>query len=309
MLRTLIDLAREQMTRADTLEKTLVLQGRALGQALADREIGNVQEAEFRVFSQWGEDGILHYLTGHVPVPNRLFVEFGVEDYRESNTRFLLASGGWRGVILDGGTAHQRFVRKAGLDWKFGLRAVSAFVTRENINELLTAAGAHGDIGLLSIDIDGNDYWIWDAIDCIAPRIVVVEYNSLFGPDRAVTIPYDPAFRRSTAHRSNVYYGASLAAVSAVARRKGYTLVGCNSAGANAFFVRDDCVGSLPTPTVEQAFVARHFREARDASGRLLLQSGHDEVRLIEHLEVVDVATQKVMRIRDLFAGTPNRLP
>ena len=173
--------------------------------ALADRE--------FRVFSQWGEDGIIQHLIRAVPVAQRVFVEFGVENYTEANTRFLLTNDNWSGLVIDGSEDHIRSVKKDAIYWRHNLKAVSAFVTRENINALLRENGLTGEIGLLSIDVDGNDYWVWEAIDAVQPAIVVIEYNARFGPERAVTVPYDAAFVRQKAHHSMIYYGASLAAL------------------------------------------------------------------------------------------------
>ena len=140
----------------------------------------SLRAAEFKVFSQSNEDGIIQYLVDRVDVPDRTFVEIGVQDYSESNTRFLASNNNWSGVIIDSGVAHLDFVQRTELDWRFGVRAVTAFVTRENVNDLIISAGVKGDIGLLSIDIDGMDYWILDAIDVVSPRILVLEYNAMF---------------------------------------------------------------------------------------------------------------------------------
>lgn len=250
--------------------------------ALADRE--------FRVFSQWGEDGIIQHLIRVVPVAQRVFVEFGVENYTEANTRFLLTHNNWSGLIFDGSEDHIRSVKKEALYWRHNLKAVAAFVTRENINTLLRENGLSGEIGLLSIDVDGNDYWVWEAIDAVQPAIVVIEYNARFGPERAVTVPYDAAFVRQKAHYSMIYYGASLAALVALGRRKGYAFVGANTAGNNAFFVRRELKpDSLPERSAAGGFVACQFREARDQEGKLLFLSPAEEVARLAALPVVEV--------------------
>lgn len=260
------------------------------------------REAEFGVFSQWGEDGILQYLIGKVPIADRSFIEFGVESYAESNTRFLLVNDGWRGLILDGGDAHRRFVARRGLDWRHELTAVQAFVTRENVNELFARAGFTGDVGLLSIDIDGNDYWVWEAIEAVTPRIVVCEYNSVFGPELAVSVPYEAAFDRARYHQSRLGYGASLAALAHLARRKGYRLVAGNSAGNNAFFVREDCASDLHEQSPREAWVESRFRESRGPAGELTLISSHRErLHELRDRPLVDVRTGKVAPVRDLF--------
>ncbi|MEY2399238.1 MAG: hypothetical protein QOJ00_2412 [Actinomycetota bacterium] len=239
------------------------------------------RESEFGVFSQWGEDGIIQFLLAHVPIADRAFVEFGVEDYREANTRFLLQHDYWAGLILDRGQDHVEYVERSGLAWRHTIEARSSFLDCDNINQVIADGGMRGDIGLLSVDVDGNDYWLLDAIDVVAPRILVAEYNSLFGPTASVTVPYDPGFDRRTAHGSGLYYGASLTALTKAAERKGMSLVGCNRAGVNAFFVRSDLVGDIPTRTPHEAFVERQHREARAADGALLYTSGAEAQRAL----------------------------
>lgn len=122
-------------------------------------------------------------------------------------------------------------------------------------------SGIFGEIDLLSIDIDGNDYWVWKAMTAIRPRVVVIEYNSSFGPDRSVTVAYDPSFRRYEKHPSGLYYGASLQALNKLAAQKGYFLAGCDSAGVNAFFVRDDLADrGIAKIEVSRAFVPQYDR-------------------------------------------------
>ena len=186
---------------------------------------------EFRVFSQFGEDGIIRHLVERVAIPRPLFVEFGVETYEESNTRFLMIDRNWAGLVIDGSAWNLDYIRRSPEYWLHNLKAVQAFVTAENIDGLLAEHGVTGEIGLLSIDVDGVDYWIWRAIDAVSPAIVVMEYNHRFGPDDAVTVPYDSSFDRRAAHHSIVYFGASLAALVALGRREGYAFVGCGSAG------------------------------------------------------------------------------
>jgi hypothetical protein len=247
-------------------------------------------EREFRVFSQWGEDGLVDWLTTAVPIERRVFVEFGVQDYTEANTRFLLVHKNWSGLVLDSDEANVRAIQSRDTYWRHDLRASAAFVTAENIDSLLEGQGLRGDIGLLSIDIDGNDYWVWRAISVISPRIVVVEYNSRLGPERAVTIPYRADFRRNAAHHSMLYYGASLAALARLGREKGYALVCCNQAGNNAFFVRADVLpASVQEADPARAFVRGRFRESRDERGELDYKSAAAEEELLRRLPWVEV--------------------
>lgn len=249
-----------------------------------------LRTCEVRVFSQWGEDGIIQHLIRHVPLSRPVFVEFGVEDYLESNTRFLLVHNNWSGLVLDCSEASIERIRASSIYWRHNLKAVHAFVTRENINELIRAQGLRGDIGMLSIDIDGMDYWVWESLEAVTPAIVIAEYNYRFGPDRAVTVPYDPSFDRRRAHHSLAYYGASLRALWRLAQRKGYELVGCESHGLNAFFVRRDLLpAAIPPRLPEEAYVAANFREAHDEGGARMDITPEAEAGLIAGLPLVDV--------------------
>jgi hypothetical protein len=269
---------------------------------LRDRDLVTLRDAEFKAFSQFGEDGITQYLVQRVPIENQVFVEFGVEDYTESNTRFLLVNDNWRGLIMDGGEEHAAFLRRTGMDWRYDIDAKTAFVDRDNINGLIASAGIEGDIGLLSVDIDGNDYWVLEAIDIVSPRILVAEYNSSFGPEAAVTVPYDPSFERGAAHWSHLYWGASLAALDLLARRKGYALVGGNSAGNNAFWVREDVLGELPRATPEAAYATSRFRESRDESGELTYLRDHrTRLATIGHLPLWDVEAGRTVTVAGRF--------
>ena len=251
-----------------------------------------LQDVEFRVFSQFGEDGIVQHLVRQVAPAETTFVEIGTGDYRESNTRFLLQNDNWRGLVIDGGQDHVEFVLRSHLSWRHDVEPVSAFVTRDNVNQLMTDHGFSGEIGLLSIDVDGIDYWLWDAVTAVDPAIVVSEYNANWGPDATITVPYDPGFVNSQAHYSQLYFGASLGALVHQATRRGYRFVGCASNGANAFFVREDVAGDLPAHTARSGYRASRFLTARNADGTLSrIRSVEERLKLIGSLPVVDVAT------------------
>jgi hypothetical protein len=274
------------------MERLQLAIGRQESRVVKSGRYRRLCDAEFRVYSQFGEDGIIQYLISKVPIEHDIFVEFGVADYRESNTRFLLCNDNWRGLILDAGTTHIDFVRTHPIGWRHSIDARSVFITRDNINETFRDAGISGDIGLLSIDIDGNDYWVLNGIEAVSPRILIVEYNSTFGPDAAVSVPYDPSFDRTRAHHSNLYWGASLAALCLAADRKGLAFVGSNSAGNNAFFVRRDVLGDLPTVTPREGWVDARFRDSRDPGGNLTYIGGRAaRIAAIADQPLAEVAT------------------
>ncbi len=260
----------------------------------------SLPEAEFQVFSQNGEDGILQYLLGRVPVPEKVFVEFGVENYLESNTRFLVYNDHWTGIVLDSNASNIRFIRSDEVSWKYGVSAHRAFITAENADGLLGGLVQNADIGLLSIDIDGNDYWVWKAITTLSPRIVVIEFNNVFGPDYAISIPYQPAFDRYKAHYSGLYHGASLEAFCALADEKGYDFVGVNTPCMNAFFVRKDLSASLYKPSVAEVFQFNHICMSKDAKGTKTFLKGKERLRAIQDLAVIDVTTNTSSLIKDL---------
>ncbi len=260
-------------------------------------------DAEFRVYSQFGEDGIIQHLIGNVEVSSKSFVEFGVQNYVESNTRFLLLNDNWSGLVIDSSDKYVDYIRSDAMFPWHDLTAISAFVTRENINDLIASRFPDEELGLLSIDIDGNDYWIWEAITCVRPDIVICEYNSIFGSRLAVTVPYRADFDRTTAHFSYLYFGASLPALCRLAARKGYEFVGANSGGVNAFFVRRERLGKLRALAASEGYVESKVRESRDPSGRRLsLLAGMDRLRQIADLPLLDLDTGKLSPIRDLFA-------
>ncbi len=277
------------------LGKLLSNQVRALGPKC------ELRHAEFRVFSQWGDDGIIQYLVQNVPIENDAFIEFGVEDYTEANTRFLLLNDNWRGLILDGSAANMEHVQREDIYWRHDLTSVCEFITRDNINSLIAGAGFGGPVGLLSIDIDGNDYWIWEAIDVVDAAIVVVEYNSVFGADRALSIPYDAAFRRTNAHWSNLYWGCSLRALCHLAEKKGYVFVGSNANGNNAYFVKRELAGNLLVKTPETGYVNSRFRESRDPAGNLTFIGGEKRRAIIENMQVTDVVSNVLVRLGDTW--------
>jgi hypothetical protein len=285
------------LDRLDLIQQAL---GRIEARQTATVQPGDLESAEFKVSSQWGEDGIVEHLVRHVPIERKLFVEFGVQDYSEANTRFLLAHRNWSGLVIDGSQENIDRLRHDSIYWRFNLKSESAFITKDNINSIISRHGIAGDVGILSVDIDGNDYWVWEAIDCISPRIVIAEYNALFGPRAAVSVPYDENFRRSRAHYSNLYWGCSLAALQRLGQRKGYVLVGCNSAGNNAFFVRKDVSAKLPEQDVLEAYRPAHFRESRNPDGTLSFLDTDAARIAIAQLPLEDVRDGRRIPVRDL---------
>lgn len=298
-LRSIYAKLRQKSTRQN--ETSLLLLGKEMAWRVASLPPNtDFRKVGFKIFSQFDEDGIIQYLINKLPIESKTFVEFGVENYEESNTRFLLLNDHWQGMVLDARAPDIRYIQQDKIYWQYDLQANCTWITRENINGLLRNAGFGEDLGLLSIDIDGNDYWIWEAIESVRPFIVVIEYNSSFGL-RPIAVPYKEDFNRANAHYSNLYYGASLGALQHLAQAKGYLLLGSNVWGHNAFFVRADIAGEFRGLPLREAYVASKFRESRDQAGKLTYVRGNERIKLIQDLPVVQVATGETAKLKDLW--------
>lgn len=285
----------------ETEEKNLFLNAKIFVNEMKNKNLNSLEEAEFQVYSQFGEDGIIQWLIHNVVINQKTFIEFGVEDYSEANTRFLLMNNNWSGLVMDGSNENINHLKQWKYFWKYDLSAVAAFITKDNINQLILDAGYRGDIGILSIDLDGNDYWILNAIDCVSPRILICEYNSIYGKEQMVSIPYDEKFFRTEAHYSNLYWGASLAAFRDWAEKNNYYFMGSNSAGNNAFFVRKDCITPDQVPQNADIFIESKYRESRDKEGKLTYKRGEERLKYIEEMQLVDLQTGSIDSIKNIF--------
>lgn len=217
----------------------------------------------YSLYSQSDEDGILFEIFRRVGVTNRRFIEFGCGNGLENNTHSLLLAG-WSGLWVDGNNTWVSMIRKkfhADID-SGRLVAKHAFITRENINSILCAE-LSGEIDLLSVDLDGNDWHVVDAIECVSPRVIVLEYNARKGPEIDWVMQYNPRHIWS----GSDYYGASLKAFETLLRKKDYSLVGCSISGVNAFFVRNDLAD-------ENQFLAPFSSQVHYEPHRMLLRLG-----------------------------------
>jgi hypothetical protein len=284
------------------LDDVAISQGRILTELLRDRRGASLSDYEFKVFSQWGEDGIIQFLTHNLAISEKTFIEFGVEDFFESNCRFLLQKDHWRGFVIDGSQENIQRLRGAYFYWQSQLQAITSFITRENVAELLHRSGFARDLGILSIDIDGVDYHVLESLGDWRAAIIIVEYNDAYGWQRPISVPYDPSFVRARKHASNLYWGANLPAFVHLLGPRGYALVGTNSVGSNAFFVRRDLLNERVIET-SLAACAREavFRDSRDARGELTFLSGRERVRAMANMPVVDVSTGITLHVGELL--------
>lgn len=222
--------------------------------------------AGYKVYSQGDQDGQIAEIFRRIGVTNRRFVEFGSGDGRVNNGAYLVLQG-WSGLWMDAKPDSE-----AGLRQRWGAAMQEgrvtyrrSFVTVENINTLLTETGFSGEIDLMVIDLDSNDYHIWQAITAASPRVVCMEYNAKFPPPMEWIMPRDDTYGWNGAER----FGASLAALEKLGLEKGYLLVGCSLTGVDAFFVRKDLVGDhFAAPFTAE----NHYQPARYY---LNLSSGH----------------------------------
>jgi hypothetical protein len=275
----------------------------ALGSLLSKQQLLlsslNFNDYEFKIFSQFGDDGLIQYLINNIKIENEIFIEFGVEDYSESNTRFLMMNNNWKGFVMDGSEENMMRLKNQSWYWKYSLKNKAVFITRENINKLLSETGFK-NIGLLCIDIDGNDSHILAELDFkdLNPAILIMEYNAVFGKERPISVPYDENFQRTEKHYSNLYWGASLAALTYIANNKGYALVGCCLAGVNAYYVRKDLLNEkIKEKTIHEAYILSKFRDSRNKDYSLSFLDGEERYKTIEGLDVINVITNEIERL------------
>ncbi len=232
-------------------QKALIHQYRLLA-SRGSEWLPDFRDAGFRKYSEFEEDGILLYIFALIPPINRTCVEICAGNGRECNTANLIINHGWWGHLFDGNEqnvkAGTEFFRRNKDTFLHPPRFTHAWITAENVNDLIEQSGVSGPVDLLSLDIDGMDYWVWKALSVIEPQVVVCETHNPIPPDKALTVPYDPDFVFESEH----YRGASLAAMCNLSREKGYRLIGTHRFGFNAFFMKDG-VGEEFFPAVEPA--------------------------------------------------------
>lgn len=223
------------------------------------------KDTGFKVFSQFEEDGKLLFIFSVIGMGSKTFVDLGSHDGVNSNCANLALHFGWRGLFVDGDQKvierGRRFYSKYPDPWCYKPVFLHSFITAGNVNNIIKKQNISGEIDLLSIDIDGNDYWIWKALEVIQPKVVVIESQVAFGHQNAV-VPYNEELSQDV--RENNLYGASNSAMSDLARSKGYRLVGSNQYGNNLFFIKNGIAETeipevSPTSTLTHPFATEKF--------------------------------------------------
>ncbi len=262
----------ESKQNSQLLQKNLFFQYRNLSAQTG--KLPSFEETGFRVYSQSDEDGLLLYLFSIIGFSNHLVLDLAAGSPVGGNTTNLILNWGCHGVLLEGNAElvaeSTDFYHRHSDTVLFPPRIKQAWITAENINQLVNNEGLSGEIDLFSLDVDGVDYWLWKSLDSVSPRIVMVEYQDMFLPDESLTIPYKPDFNRFDIHPE--YFGASLAAFVNLAHKKGYRLVGCNRYGYNAFFVRNDlAVDILPEVSIDSCLMHPKVLEMRESRRKAVL--------------------------------------
>lgn len=279
----------------------LLGQSSIISSRILSKDFKNLWDAEVKVYSQWGEDGILDYIFGKLEVIKPKIIEIGAGNFSECNSRFAAENLNASVVAIDGRSDLIENVSKSELNWKTHLLGIQAWVTPGNVNSLISKASTFmSGIDLLSLDLDGNDYWIIESANLSSIKIVLVEYNPLFGGEKALSVPEDESFDRTTKHFSRLYYGASLPAFVMALNKKGFKFIGTNRVGNNAFFISEEFSELIPfRPNPNQnCYYDWRIRESRDEKLNLSLLAGDDRLAAIADLPLVDVSTKQTTSLR-----------
>jgi hypothetical protein len=285
----------------EEFQKELILNAKVV--SLKNRnikKIRNLSEVEFQVYSQWGEDGIIDWLISKFPEIPKNFLEIGTQDYKESNTRFLLINRNWDGFLIEADKAAVKDIKSQRIFWKHRLKVKNEFITKDNINNIINRINVPKKLGLLSLDIDGVDYWVLKELSVLDPSIIICEYNSLFGQKKSVTVPYKKNYIREEEHYSNLYYGASIKAFIDLMKKRNYFLIGTNSAGNNAFFLKKNHWNKANNLIIEKTVFNSKFRESRDVKGNLSFLDKKESLELIKNKFMIDLKDNKKKRIFEL---------
>ena len=271
------------------------------------KSILSLSELDYKIFSQNGEDGILDYLLYSLNITSPKFVEIGIGDYSESNTRFIFETTNCKGLLIDCNENLEKNVKKNIIFWKNDIKILQDFINSENIVEILKNNDFEKDLDLFSLDIDGIDYWVLKSMSDSFSKIVVVEFNSNFGHEIEVTVPNIKNFNRTKYHYSNLCFGASLKAIVKLMNSKKFTFIGTNKNCINAFFVSNNYLNNLnikiPNQDNLKDFTESNIRESRLPTGDLNYLSGNEKIKEIYDCEVVDLSNIeiKTKKIKELF--------
>jgi hypothetical protein len=281
------------------LGQSAIISSRAAADSFKD-----LWDAEVKVYSQWGEDGILDYICGAIGVSKPNVIEIGAGNFIECNSRFLAESRNANIIAVDGRNDLKENVENSSVFWKSQIIPLVDWVTPDKINSIiLLGEEKFGKIDIFSIDLDGNDYWIIKEANLTKIDVVVLEYNPIFGAIKEVSVPRDDEFDRYKKHFTGLYYGASLRAYIKLLINKDFIFIGANRVGNNAFFVKNNLLHNfkIAIPSDLDKYVDWRIRESREESGRLSYLSGKDRLEVIKELPLIELTTQSEVNVGSLI--------
>ena len=267
------------------------------------KNIKNLDDVSFKVYSQNNEDAILEYLILSLKLKNIKFIEIGTEDYSESNTRFIYEKYNCDGLIIDNTKNLTSKISKLLHIWKGNLKIEEEFVNKNNVNTLIDKQFPNKSVDIFSLDIDGVDYWILKELPDNLSKIIVAEYNPYFGPDLEVTVPYSDNFNRSEYHSSNLCFGMSLKALINLMENKGYSFIGSASLRSNAFFIKNEFKNLLSLEDIDTSnlkdYTNARFRENK--INNFNYTAPEENINIIGECKVFNLKTNKICKINQLF--------
>ena len=266
-------------------------------------EVENLWDVEVKVFSQWGEDGIIDFLCHKLQISKPRILEFGAGCFSECNSRFAAHNRNASVYAVDARKDLPEGLMNSGLMWRNSLFCEVIKVTRENVCEIFQrAAESIGGVDILSMDLDGNDYWLLERILLDQVKVVVAEYNPIFGHKNKISVEYSNQSRFER-HYSGLLFGASLNAFIEMLSKKSFVFLGSNRVGNNAFFVRKDLIKKVgvrrPNLSNLERFVDWRCRESRNQERVLTFLNAHNMVKLLKEQEVIEVKSNKRISIEE----------
>ena len=281
-------------------EKKLIMIGRShlLSARQNYKNIQNLNDLDYKIFSQFGEDGIIDYLLKSLNISSPKFVEIGVGDFSECNTRYLFETTQPKGLIIDCIENFEQKVKKNINLWKGDLTIIQKKINSKNVIDILKQKNFLNDLDLFVIDIDGIDYWVMKNLPKNLSKIIVVEYNATFGPDLEVTVPDLEDFDRSKYHYSNLCFGASLKAYVKLLDQMGYVFIGTSISKINAFFINKNelnkiSLKNLPDSNDLSFYTKSNIRESRNKNGKLNFLNNSTKIEEIKNCDVIDLSNNK----------------
>ena len=268
-------------------------------------DITSMSDVDFKVYSQHGEDGIIDYLLKKLFIEKPIFVEIGVGNFTECNTRFLFEIRSAKGLVLDCLKNLKKEISKNLKLWKGDLEIVETHVHSENITEILKRYNFNNNIDLFSLDVDGIDYWILKSLPSDFSKIAVIEYNPIFGHIHEITVPNFKDFNRSSYHHSNLCFGMSLKALINIMEEKNFYFLGSNLRRNNAFFISKKYEKERYFPNLKVSDISENVncnvRESRGLNGELTYLSSINRVKEIKDCEIIDLKRDIKVKIKDLY--------